>query len=107
MEALEFAPSIQGEIGPCELENTPKAAFLSEVSKSKPEDLVARAIVPVKAEFLLPNRSRLSSDVDGEQKIVVAEKKSKRQLKKERQQVCRSVFEKMFLCICLAFALLF
>ncbi|CAA6666679.1 unnamed protein product [Spirodela intermedia] len=85
------------------------ACLRRDDAQPKPEDLVARAIVPVKAEYLRPSRSRPSSDAeerkgdgripagDGQKSalapsasVVVVEKKSKRQLKRERQQEQKS-----------------
>ncbi|XP_078441783.1 FMN-linked oxidoreductases superfamily protein [Wolffia australiana] len=59
--------------------------------KSMPEDLVARAIAPVKADYLRPSRSKSISDAADQNggntvPLVVSEKKSKRQLKRERNQ---------------------
>lgn len=69
-------------------------------TQQTPEELVARAIAPVKREFLRPPPVRPSSspstntndDVSDEkdkpaQSAVDKEKKSKRQLKRERRQV--------------------
>lgn len=94
------------------------AGLRRDAAHPKPEDLVARAIAPVKAEYVRPSRSRPSSDAgerkgdgwipagDGEKSalapsapVVVAEKKSKRQLKRERQQVRRGPFELLFLTV--------
>lgn len=69
---------------------------------SGPEDLVARAIAPVKAQYLRapPSRSgSLGSEVVDNAKeksrapkvVVTKEKKSRRQLKRERKQVVLSV----------------
>lgn len=59
-----------------------------------PEELVAKAIAPVKWEFLRPPPSRTQNDAatepkkaDANQPGIVKEKKSKRQLKRERRQV--------------------
>lgn len=59
-----------------------------------PEELVAKAIAPVKREFLRHPPSRTQSDAVAESRKVnaarsgvVNEKKSKRQLKRERRQV--------------------
>lgn len=66
----------------------------------KPEELVAKAIAPVKRDYLRPPPARPSSkdDRDKEKGLlsdkknpVVKEKKSKRQLKRERQQVLLSM----------------
>ncbi|RWW30408.1 hypothetical protein GW17_00005021 [Ensete ventricosum] len=67
-------------------------------TRPRPEDLVARAIAPVKAEYLRPPPSRSVAvgsgveDGSNEKKssttsVVVKEKKSRRQLKRERKQV--------------------
>lgn len=62
-----------------------------QAAPPNPEELVAKAIAPVKAEFLRPPPSRSRSDGADEKNSVssnvVKEKKSKRQLKRERQQV--------------------
>ncbi|GLT86132.1 hypothetical protein SLE2022_042940 [Rubroshorea leprosula] len=62
-----------------------------------PEELVARAIAPIKREFLRPPPSRTtqnnaSSDADSKspQSSLVKDKKSKRQLKRERRQEQKS-----------------
>ncbi|WOL04342.1 hypothetical protein Cni_G13063 [Canna indica] len=71
-------------------------------SRPRPEDLVARAIAPVKNEYLRPPPSRSAAvgrevdDDDNEKKssssnaVVVKEKKSRRQLKRERKQEQKS-----------------
>ncbi|KAH7687037.1 tRNA-dihydrouridine synthase protein [Dioscorea alata] len=65
-----------------------------QAAPPNPEELVAKAIAPVKAEFLRPPPSRSRSDGAGEKNSVssnvVKEKKSKRQLKRERQQEQKS-----------------
>lgn len=66
----------------------------------RPEDLVAKAIAPVKVEYLRPPPSRSHSTPEAGDAVdeyvnekktapsnVVKEKKSRRQLKRERQQV--------------------
>lgn len=80
---------------------TVMAADASELPK--PEDLVARSIVPVKSAFLRPHSLRsLSSSLNppstgdaerNERKdsdVFNKEKKSKRQIKRDRQKVCRA-----------------
>lgn len=70
------------------------------IGAPKPEELVAKAIAPVKRDYLCPPPLRPSSSNDDKEKdflsdkknrdsthIVVKEKKSKRQLKRERQKV--------------------
>ncbi|XP_022747839.1 tRNA-dihydrouridine(47) synthase [NAD(P)(+)]-like isoform X2 [Durio zibethinus] len=67
-------------------------------AQQKPEDLVARAIAPVKREFLRPppssrttqNDAASDTNVKQSQSNVVKEKKSKRQLKRERRQEQKS-----------------
>ncbi|XP_065002675.1 tRNA-dihydrouridine(47) synthase [NAD(P)(+)]-like [Musa acuminata AAA Group] len=70
-------------------------------TRPRPEDLVARAIAPVKAEYLRPPPSRSVAvdsgveDGSNEKKssstnVVVKEKKSRRQLKRERKQEQKS-----------------
>lgn len=69
-----------------------------------PEELVAKAIAPVKREFLRPPPVRASSatntqndDVaEAKSASLVKEKKSKRQLKRERRQV--PLFIHNFVC---------
>jgi tRNA-dihydrouridine synthase 3 len=83
----------------------------SNGSQPTPEELVAKAIAPVKKEFLRPPPPRLSSTSTGLQnntvsqtKVVSAkEKKSKRQLKRERHQVLSL---SLALCICVCFKFL-
>ncbi|XP_061368368.1 tRNA-dihydrouridine(47) synthase [NAD(P)(+)]-like [Gastrolobium bilobum] len=64
----------------------------SGVAKQTPEQLVARAIAPVKKDFLRPPPVRAPSSNDDvsltndKAPVVVKEKKSKRQLKRERRQ---------------------
>ncbi|KAG0473116.1 hypothetical protein HPP92_014973 [Vanilla planifolia] len=66
-----------------------------------PECLIAKAIAPVKLEFLRPPPPRTALDAEAEYNVednatekraapsaVIREKKSKRQLKRERKQAC-------------------
>ncbi|KAL7002621.1 tRNA-dihydrouridine(47) synthase [NAD(P)(+)] [Sarracenia purpurea var. burkii] len=70
-----------------------------EVAQKTPEELVAKAIAPVKSEFLRPAPTRASSnDTNGADSgansapsNLLKEKKSKRQLKRERLQEKKSV----------------
>eukprot|EP00262_Sarcandra_glabra_P004678 TRINITY_DN15874_c0_g1_i2.p1 TRINITY_DN15874_c0_g1~~TRINITY_DN15874_c0_g1_i2.p1 ORF type:complete len:706 (+),score=123.64 TRINITY_DN15874_c0_g1_i2:60-2177(+) len=68
----------------------------------KPEDLVSKSIAPVKKEYLLPlslRPSKNAGDTNGvaeknivsSASVITKEKKSKRQLKRERQQEQKSV----------------
>lgn len=87
------------------------AAEVAEEDQSKPvypspEELVAKAIAPVKRDFLRPPPVRASSSSNNASRVgggdvgsswkslpaksVVQEKKSKRQLKRERQQVIQT-----------------
>ncbi|XVE67076.1 hypothetical protein DITRI_Ditri08aG0130900 [Diplodiscus trichospermus] len=67
-------------------------------TQQTPEELVARAIAPIKREFLRPappsrtSQNDAASDANGKQfqSSVVKEKKSKRQLKRERRQEKKS-----------------
>lgn len=69
----------------------------STAAEKKPEELVAKAIAPVKREFLRPppirpcsnNRDDAVSEANAEppQSGVLKDKKSKRQLKRERREV--------------------
>jgi hypothetical protein len=85
----------------------------SNGSQPNPEELVAKAIALVKKEFLRPPPPILSSTSTGLQnntvsqtKVVSAkEKKSKRQLKRERHQVL-SLSLSLALCICVCFKFL-
>ncbi|KAJ0971002.1 hypothetical protein J5N97_018961 [Dioscorea zingiberensis] len=65
-----------------------------QAAPPNPEDLVAKAIAPVKAEFLRPPPLRSRADDACEKRSVSSnvtkEKKSKRQLKRERQQEKKS-----------------
>lgn len=71
----------------------PTAGLLPGASSSprpSPEELVARAVAPVKPAFLRPPPVRDAPKDEGKANdggAVVAEKKSKRQLKRERKQV--------------------
>jgi tRNA-dihydrouridine synthase 3 len=91
----------------------------SNGSQPTPEELAAKAIAPVKKEFLRPPPPRTSSTSTGLQndtvsqtKVVsVKEKKSKRQLKRERHQVlslslCLSPFIYICVCVCVCFKFL-
>jgi len=65
-------------------------------ARRTPEELVARAIAPVKSEFLRPPPVRQGeaapeARAGAPQSGLVKEKKSKRQLKRERQQVLSSL----------------
>lgn len=83
------------ETGPClEVSNGVAAA----AAEKTPEELVAKSIAPVKKQFLRPppirpccskNHNDEVSDGNAKpaQSNVVKEKKSKRQLKRERRQV--------------------
>lgn len=72
--------------------------------EQSPEQLVARAIAPVKKDFLRPPPVRSSSPNDGvsipndnnKTSVLAKEKKSKRQLKRERRLV------PSFTCLCLS-----
>lgn len=68
-----------------------------ERAEKTPEELVAKAIAPVKREFLRPPPLRPCNDVASDSKSTpstfVKEKKSKRQLKRERRQVLLSLSE--------------
>lgn len=87
-------------------------------TQKTPEELVARSIAPVKREFLRPPPVRPCSSVNHDdaisdtkdksaQSAVDKEKKSKRQLKRERRQVLSLYFSlEMFvivynICICM------
>ncbi|GKV24083.1 hypothetical protein SLEP1_g33739 [Rubroshorea leprosula] len=83
----------------CVAEEEPPSQLASDLNGATqqlqtPEELVARAIAPIKREFLRPPPSRTtqnnaSSDADSKpsQSSLVKDKKSKRQLKRERRQV--------------------
>ena len=75
-----------------------EGAKATERVEKTPEELVAKAIAPVKREFLRPPPVRPSNDVVSDSKstpsTLVKEKKSKRQLKRERRQVL-SLFLKL------------
>lgn len=72
-------------------------AKATERAEKTPGELVAKAIVPVKREFLRPPPLRPCNDVASDSKYTpstfVKEKKSKRQLKRERRQVLLSLSE--------------
>ena len=79
-----------------ESHETPSVVVVGGVVQQTPEDLVAKAIAPVKREFLLPPPIRPcckdSNDVASDAtksapSNLLKEKKSKRQLKRERLQV--------------------
>ncbi|CBI37975.3 hypothetical protein VitviT2T_002994 [Vitis vinifera] len=69
-------------------------AKATERAEKTPGELVAKAIVPVKREFLRPPPLRPCNDVASDSKYTpstfVKEKKSKRQLKRERRQEQKS-----------------
>lgn len=89
----------------------PPSQFASNGAHLTPEELVAKAIAPVKREFLRPPPLRSSSTNvkdaassaknDGDDKAapssLVKEKKSKRQLKRERRQVTSNSYRSVFL----------
>lgn len=73
---------------PADLPDSSPAA--SSPPRPSPEELVARAVAPVKPAFLRPPPVRDAPKDEGKANgggAVVAEKKSKRQLKRERKQV--------------------
>ncbi|GMH23603.1 hypothetical protein Nepgr_025446 [Nepenthes gracilis] len=79
-------------------EALPPGASSSDGAQPSPEELVAKAIAPVKKEFLRPPplRSSASRKIDGvtDRKLdsskLVKDKKSKRQLKRERREERKS-----------------
>ena len=60
------------------------------VYEATSEELIERSMAPIKKEFLCPppSRSLKQSDVKAPHPSLVQEKKSKRQLKRERREVC-------------------
>ncbi|KAK9667215.1 hypothetical protein RND81_14G240300 [Saponaria officinalis] len=80
--ATEVSPENLSE----QLQPPPKMTAHEKVFVMSAEELVAKAIAPVKKDFLRPPpSSRLTSENDnGEKKSIVAEKKSKRSLRRER-----------------------
>ena len=95
---------------PTAVSEEPASLSASTGAQLTPEELVAKAIAPVKREYLRPPPVRSSGNNvkdaastgknDGDDKAapssLVKEKKSKRQMKRERRQVpshsCRFVF---------------
>lgn len=72
-------------------DNCPSAAAASSPPQPTPEELVARAVAPVKPAFLRPPPVREApSEENRATGAVPLEKKSKRQFKRERKQVTRS-----------------
>ncbi|TVT96686.1 hypothetical protein EJB05_58085 [Eragrostis curvula] len=69
---------------------SPAVTVASPPSQPTPEELVARAVAPVKPAFLRPPPVREAPKEEGKAAGVTAEKKSKRQLKRERQQEKKS-----------------
>lgn len=62
------------------------------VYEATSEELIERSMAPIKKEFLCPpppSRSLNQSDVKAPHPSLVQEKKSKRQLKRERREVCQ------------------
>ncbi|KAL6650276.1 hypothetical protein ACP70R_009201 [Stipagrostis hirtigluma subsp. patula] len=71
-------------------DSSPAVTVDSTPPRPTPEELVARAIAPVKPAFLRPPPAREAPREEGKAGGVTAEKKSKRQLKRERQQEKKS-----------------
>ena len=73
--------------------------------RPSPEELVARAVAPVKPAFLRPLPIREVPKEEGKAggggAVVTGEKKSKRQLKRERQKVTTAVTGARCLFYCL------
>lgn len=81
------------------VEGNAKPTKQFSVYEATSEELIERSMAPIKKEFLCrppPSRSLKQSDVKAPHPSLVQEKKSKRQLKRERREVRRQFIHIFF-----------